>query len=39
MAAAKSNTVEHPQAPVESEIIVLCTALNILIPQNVTWAR
>jgi hypothetical protein len=32
MAAAKSNRVEHPQALVESEIIVLCTALYILIP-------
>jgi hypothetical protein len=32
MAAAKSNTVEHPVAVVESEIIVPCTALNTLIP-------
>jgi len=32
MAATKSNTVEHPQALVEYEIIVLCTALHILRP-------
>jgi hypothetical protein len=32
MAAAKSNTAEHPQALVESKITVLCTAFYILIP-------
>jgi hypothetical protein len=30
--AAKSNTIEHPPALVESEIIVLFTALHILVP-------